>query len=759
MKFRNLTYLIVILIILISCGNSNESSFEPIHHAKINRDNQWGEPINLMPKNQLDFERNWIIKKGNWIFKDGKLETVPSQDGRKEHIIFFKENSLSDYAIEFKARAKNQDALDSGGDLSVIMNSSENLEKRIDLQIGGRGNTIAVIQMYDFPLTQVEYEIIQNETYTIRAEKSGDWFKLFCNDVLLLATKNSFYLTGRFNGFYSYGEGKQFWDIKYYKKNMSNYEIELKAIDQILAKIIDSPALYKQYAKLVKTLFQDIIKAYPKKLTLHDRINLRIAHLELALGNFQAVENFLGKMKIKDNEYDISLLTAKANFMSGNFKNSKEIFMKCLKKYKYKRIGTIGVIKSLLYSKYSRRIPGEYQEFFWNTFIKYSKSDNINCSNANLKNIDFLKIKKDQITMIIANYNLITSLKFLNDYPFLNGLYIDGNHIENLKELNGLSIKTLSISENKINSLEGIKLKDLKVISIREKKLKNLDLLNGCLNLSKLNAGYNELNEIVSLNKLIHLENINLGFNKIKEAASIPLKALKLLILKSNSISNIDFLEKSKSLEFLDISNNKISSIESLSKIESLETLICYGNPILTLGSFAKNPPKTFFFNLELFSDDYVKGLLKSWPGEELRNHRKNVKILFEMRKEEKANLKQFATELNGHYYLSMPIFLNKKNAKDFCEKVGGHLISLVDESELDEKLLDRMEFSNYWIGLERVDGLIRWSTNEIVNVDRLIGLRWNRTNDDQSFALDKLNQWHIINSDTQLPFIIEWDQ
>ncbi|PCJ61230.1 MAG: hypothetical protein COA79_06525 [Planctomycetota bacterium] len=760
MKLSNIFILLSICCIYISCGNSEISNREN-NNSKLQstRDKMWGEPIELTPKNKSDLEKDWVIKSGAWKVIDGKLESIKSEDGKYENIILFKRNRLGDYAIEFKARVKDQKSLDAGGDLSIILSADEKLRIRYDLQIGGLSNTMAIIQMYNLPLAQVAYEVFPSDVYKIRAEKIGDFLKLYCNDVLIVTCKNSYFLTGRFNGIYTYGEGKQFWDIKFFKKNMSDYEIELKAIDHILSKIISAPAKHRQHAGLIKTLFQDIIDAYPENLSLHDRVYLRIAHLELTLGNYQEVEHYLDRMNLKDNEYDISILIAKAKFMSGDFKRSKELFVKCFEKFSFYRVGTIGSIKNLLFSKQSRNITDGYKDFFWTIFVKHTLETIVNVSYANLKSIDFLKYKKDSLETVVANNNSLTSIAVLKDFSSLKFLSLDGNDLLSLKELNGLSIKKLSINENKIKSLEGIKLDVLENLDISIKDLKNLDLLNGCTNLKVLNGSKNELSDVSALFNLNQLKQINLSFNKINNISKIPLAELNYLRLQNNSISNIDILKGCKKLNYINIANNSITSIESLSKIESLETLICYNNPIISFKSFSKKPPKTFFFNIELLSEESVDGLLKSWSGDEYRIHRKNIKILQELKKGDKANIKQFAAELNGHYYLSVPVFLNKKNAQAFCKKFGGHLISIVEKSEYDEKVLDRMYFNDYWIGLEEVNGSIRWSTNESIGVDLFGGWRWYRTSNDKSYSIVMGNRWQVQDPENELPFIIEWDR
>lgn len=758
MKTFHFIILIGLCFFFYACGNLSKEDLDSKEASKFAHDSIWGKATDLTPSSVNDIVKKWIVRKGTWEVKDGKLETVKNEsDKNQEYIILFKTNKVGDFAIEFKASVKNEEALKVGGDLSIIMSANSTLNKRYDIQLGGIGNRFAVIQMYNLPIAQTPYKLEPKKVYRIRVERIGDQFKLYCNNKLLLSCKNQYFLTGRFNGIYTYGMGKQFWDIKLYERKMRNYDIELKSVDRILSKVIHSTNKYRKFAETVRMLYDEILLAYSEEKILISRIYTRLAYLELALENYTVANKHIDKIAGRD--YDVLILKAKSAFMSGNLQESKKHFSTCMTSHPELRVGTMGVLKSLLQSKFSRNLTPEYQSYFWNKYTDYSIDNKLNCTFSNLKNIDFLKSEEPKITSIDLGYNEISSLEPLSNYKKLSYLSLNENFkIFDLKMLNNISVSRLTIDSTNITSLDGINKIMLKSLAINFNNFNDLSILKGCENLVNLEAQSNDIISLNELSKLKFLRNIDLSGNKIFDISSINLQSIKTLNLYNNLVVNVDLLANAKKLLYLNLYGNKVQTVDKLSENKQLDTVIINKNPITSFGNFAATPPKTFFFSIDMLSDKYIEDLLKKWSRNKYYFHKKNLEILKELKKGNSAYLKKFADKKNGHYYLCVPVFLNLKDTKKFCKNHGGHLISIVDKYEMSQELLKRMPFNAYRIGLEEISNSLKWSTGESLKVDQSIYKNSSKISKDSYYILDSSNQWQTHNPLAKIPFIIEWD-
>ncbi|PCJ59762.1 MAG: hypothetical protein COA79_10175 [Planctomycetota bacterium] len=766
MKVVSFIILICFYIIFSSCGNSNAVDVYSTKPSNLFEEIIWGKPIDLSPKTNNDLIKKWVVYSGAWHVKNERLETLPVKEGESlEHIILFKQNIFGDFAIEFNANIKNQEALDEGGDLSVILSADDKLEKRYDLQLGGLDNKFAVIQMYNLPMAKINFILEPNKDYKFRAERIGDKLNLFCDGVKVLTSKNQYFLSGRKNGLYTYGKGKQFWNIKLYERRMRGHDLELKSVDRLLSKVIQSPNKFRKISGSIRTLYEEIIFSYPNEPKLRDRINLRLATMEISLGNFKEASDLLSSLESSGNDYDVLILKSKAFFLIGDFEKSKQSFLKCLKDYSNFQAGTAGSIKNLLISTHARSIPTEYQGFFWGTYLKHTILKKAIFNYANLNNIDFFENAftnkgTTNLNTIDISDNNISSLKPLANYKKLNSISVSGNpKIKDLKTFNNISIKALSISNTNIKSLDGLNRDSLLSLNIDEMNLENFNLLKGCPNIYRLSAKDNSLKDLNELSSLKEIKYLSLSQNKIEDISKLNVSELRQLSMEHNVLSSIDNLSNAKELVTLNINNNNISSLDKISDLPKLKSLNCVNNPIKSFGKFAESPPITFFFTIDALSEEYIKLLLKNWSKQEYQLHEQNLKILLELKKGDKANLKQFAIKNNNHYYLSIPLLLNIPDAHKFCKKHGGHLISIVGKEELDDKIVTRMPSTHYWIGLEEIDGVIKWSTGEDMKLDRMLPIYNRRLPTDVNYGLTHRNRWTALKPDLTLPFIIEWDE
>ena len=82
------------------------------------------------------------------------------------------------------------------------------------------------------------------------------------------------------------------------------------------------------------------------------------------------------------------------------------------------------------------------------------------------------------------------------------------------------------------------------------------------------------------------------------------------------------------------------------------------------------------------------------------------------------AHVLDGAIEWNGHYYKSYEVEMNWKNAKAFCEGMGGHLVTIEshEENMVAVRTLVNGHKYNYWIGAYRDQNqMYRWISGKIV--------------------------------------------
>ena len=78
------------------------------------------------------------------------------------------------------------------------------------------------------------------------------------------------------------------------------------------------------------------------------------------------------------------------------------------------------------------------------------------------------------------------------------------------------------------------------------------------------------------------------------------------------------------------------------------------------------------------------------------------------------AHVLDGAKEWNGHYYKVIAMTMNWKNARNFCESIGGHLATAetIEENEFIKQIFIKSAKCDYcWIGAYRDKQIWRWVT------------------------------------------------
>ena len=135
------------------------------------------------------------------------------------------------------------------------------------------------------------------------------------------------------------------------------------------------------------------------------------------------------------------------------------------------------------------------------------------------------------------------------------------------------------------------------------------------------------------------------------------------------------------------------------------------------------------------------------------------------------------AHELGGHHYVMYPVPMTWPEAKTFCERHGGHLLTISrredDSTTREEQLIKELWFGTTWLGAIARDGGKggkRWITGEAWtwsgHKERWRGSIWDSLNNytvakryTAPMAGWQAPTWDLAGNDAKYPFIIEWDE
>ena len=178
--------------------------------------------------------------------------------------------------------------------------------------------------------------------------------------------------------------------------------------------------------------------------------------------------------------------------------------------------------------------------------------------NTNINNLKEIKLSDKKLGNVVLYYLIKINL------AELEVLWIDGNQISNLENLNNLNcqqLKALNLNKNNISDISI--LSELKFYILKE------------LDLSKNNI--TDINPLTKVN-FQQLNFLNLSHNKIKNIellAKFKFEELKELEISNNNISNINILSKVNfpKLNYLNLGENQIEDISVLSEVKFKELL------------------------------------------------------------------------------------------------------------------------------------------------------------------------------------------
>ena len=132
------------------------------------------------------------------------------------------------------------------------------------------------------------------------------------------------------------------------------------------------------------------------------------------------------------------------------------------------------------------------------------------------------------------------------------------------------------------------------------------------------------------------------------------------------------------------------------------------------------------------------------------------------------------ATQFNGHYYRVYDYGMTWNDARDFCQKMGGHLVTITSKSEnelVKQLISNEHSKETYWIGGYKDENsnwswvtdenfsYSKWATGEPNNInyrENNIEMYNSRNSKDEP-----LGSWNDVTENVLMPnrgFICEWE-
>ncbi len=339
--------------------------------------------------------------------------------------------------------------------------------------------------------------------------------------------------------------------------------------------------------------------------------------------------------------------------------------------------------------------------------------------NCGLESLEFLRHLK--LESLDVSRNGIRDLSALKSMP-LKRLDVGGNRVESLSPLSEMPLSELNIAENRVVSLEPLRGKKLFVLIASGNRIADLSPLTG-MPLTKLDLNFNRISSIAPLKFSPGLQRLMLIHNEITklDACSAFVK-LNRLYLDYNNVDSLEPLKKCTNLRTLSVSNNRLVSLKPLSRLSSLREINCSENPLESLeglegrkwnklyavntqvqefGSFLQAPPRHFIFGNDSWPVEKWKSLLESLPAG-TDSLRKSLRALIAYKEKDIVGLRSLATEINGRFYLSVPVLADYPTARKNAVLFSARLPSW--KTPLERGILMRGIETPFWLGV-RLEG------------------------------------------------------
>ncbi len=118
-------------------------------------------------------------------------------------------------------------------------------------------------------------------------------------------------------------------------------------------------------------------------------------------------------------------------------------------------------------------------------------------------------------------------------------------------------------------------------------------------------------------------------------------------------------------------------------------------------GEFLRLPPRHFIFGNESWTLENWKAFLETLP-DDTNSLRKSLRALIAYEEKDISGLRALATEINGRYYLSIPVLVDYRTARKNAVLFGARLPSW--KTPLERGILMRGIETPFWLGV-RLEG------------------------------------------------------
>ena len=208
-------------------------------------------------------------------------------------------------------------------------------------------------------------------------------------------------------------------------------------------------------------------------------------------------------------------------------------------------------------------------------------------------------------------------------------------------------------------------------------------------------------------------------------------------------------------LKMLSCQSNQITTLEPLAGIP-LASLVCGANPLTSCEPFLNNTPDDFRYDSDTIPSAELKKMRDLWVARGKGEwHVRQINTLLAAREMNTQALRKLATEFKGHHYLFMPKFLTWDEAKTFCEKLGGHLLTVNSKKENDFLNSTFPNGSWFWMGLKKTERGHEWVTGEPFDYNNFMGPQQEHKNGPKIFS----GRWTADDvPGAHNSFMVEWE-
>jgi hypothetical protein len=187
---------------------------------------------------------------------------------------------------------------------------------------------------------------------------------------------------------------------------------------------------------------------------------------------------------------------------------------------------------------------------------------------------------------------------------------------------------------------------------------------------------------------------------------------LSIFLARRNAIRDVAPLA-GKPFDILDLSHNAITSLAPMAGATP-RMFTCEGNPLQSLEPFVEQPPRVFTYYDPRVPRAAVAHAVARWSTDpSLAAHARDARAVLALLDNDTAALRREAVAYGGHHYLHLPYNVSIQEADSLCRHLGGHLLTIGDESE--RRVVGELVDSRVWVwtGLRTEQGHSRWVTGE----------------------------------------------